>query len=121
MDESVTVRTKNQLQVAYDAGMSEIVAEGELAKRLWVGRKVRHVGRWALMALGIALAATPFTGGLSLTLAAPIAAITGVEIAVIVAVSFVGLALLIAILKEYEIVCVCLDPQEPRLKLKKSA
>ena len=124
MDESVTVRTKEQLQAAYDAGKAEIVVEGELATHIRIGRKVGRAGRWALTALGVALAATRFTGrsfpsplsthsvasttaglaGRQARRGAAIAAITGLEIAVIVAVSFVGLSLLIAILKEYEYV-----------------
>ena len=122
MDESITVRTKEQLQAAYDAGKAEIVVEGGLATRLRVGSKVRHAGRWALTVLGVA---TRFTGrvasttanlsGMSKGSASGIAAITGLEIALIIAVSFVGLSLLIAVLKDYEYV----EVSEEKVILKK--
>lgn len=49
------------------------------------------------------LAAIPFTrGGLSVVAAAPVAALTVLEIAAIIAAASVGLALLIAVFKDYE-------------------
>ena len=103
MNEPLTVRTKEQLAAAVDAGTAEIVVEGELAKRIKDGEKVREVGKWTLMVLGAAVAALPFTGGVSLAVAAPIAALTGLNIAVILAVVFVGLALLLAVYKGYDV------------------
>lgn len=44
----------------------------------------------------------PFTGGISAVGLVPIAAMTGLEIAAIIAAASLGLALIIAIFKEYE-------------------
>lgn len=44
----------------------------------------------------------PLTGGLSMFAAAPVAALTGLEIAAIIAAASVGLALIIALFKDYE-------------------
>lgn len=67
--------------------------------------------------LGARVAAMPVTRGLSLVPAAPVAAMTGAEIATIVAVSFIGLALVIEVYKEYEEIEFSKEP--PRLKLRK--
>lgn len=103
MTTTVTVSTKEQLEVAVDAHMDEIVVEGELAKRIKDGQKLRTAGKLTLVLLGTAVAALPFTGGISLAAAAPIAALTGLNAAAIVAAVFVGLALLLAVYKEYDI------------------
>lgn len=96
------VTTKEELSSAKDAGYENVVIVGKLADQVKRGKKVAFVGSVVLGILTVALAAIPFTGGVSLVAAAPIAALTGLEIATIIAVSAVGLALLIAVFKDYE-------------------
>lgn len=81
---------------------------------------MRDVGKWTLMVLGAAVAALPFTGGVSLAVAAPIAAVTGLEVAIILAVFAVGLTLLRAVDEGYDKIEVELgSPIRLRLILKK--
>ena len=121
MNEPVVVRTKEELAAEVEAGTEEIVVEGELAKRIKDGRKLGKVGRWRLTVLAAAVAALPFTGGLSGVVAVPVAAATGLGTVVILAVIFVGLTLLLAVYRGYD---VTIDfpngiPPRPRIKLKK--
>jgi hypothetical protein len=96
------VTTKEDLSSAKDAGYEEIVIVGELADQVKRGKKIALAGAVVLGILTVTLAATPFTGGLSMFAAAPIAVMTGTEVTAIIAVSMVGLSLLVAIFKDYE-------------------
>ena len=119
MSEGATVHTKQELNEAMKLGVQEIVVEGELAKHLKNGKRVRTIGAGTLAVLGAAIGALPFTGGISLAVAVPIAALTGLEIALIIAVVFVGLALLIALWKKYEEISFGYVDGELRLVLRK--
>lgn len=99
---SVTVTTKGELESAKESGVEEIIVSGSLASDLKKAKKIAFAGAATLGVLGVALAAIPFTGGLSAFAAAPVAALTGLEIAAIIAAVSVGLALVIAVFKDYE-------------------
>ena len=99
---SVTVTTKSELESAKASGAGEIIVSGSLASDLKKAKKIALAGAVTLAALGAALAAMPFTGGLSALAAAPIATLTGLEIAAIIAATSVGLSLVIAVFKDYE-------------------
>lgn len=100
------VTTKQELEAAKERGDEEIIVNGELADKLKKAKRITTVGTGALSVLvasmGVATVAAPATGGLSFFAAAPAAALTGIEIAAIIAASAVGLALLIAVFKDYE-------------------
>jgi len=100
------VTTKQELEVAKERGDAEIIVEGELADKLKKAKKVTMVGAGTLVlltaAIGAATVAAPVTGGVSYIMAAPIAAISGLDVAAIILASAVGLALLIALFKDYE-------------------
>jgi NADH:ubiquinone oxidoreductase subunit K len=98
----VTVRTKDELATARKSGVEQIVVQGELADKVKRGKKIAFASSITLAALGAALVATPMTGGLSFFAAAPVAALTGLEIAAIIAAASIGLALIIALFKDYE-------------------
>lgn len=98
----VTVTTKEELDTARKSGVAEIVVRGALADKLKRGKKIALAGSITIAALAAALAATPMTGGLSFLAAAPVAALTGFEIAAIIAAASIGLALIIALFKDYE-------------------
>lgn len=111
METSVTVTSKEELEKAINDKCHEIIVKGELAEKVHRGKVVTTLGPLALIALGVAIAAIPFTGGTSLIAfsaahgAAALtgaAAFTGMEIATIAAVCFIGLAVLIALFKDYE-------------------
>lgn len=107
---SIIVKTRDELKKAIDSKCFEIVAVGDLAKKLKKSQCITKLSKTALktltVALGAGVLATPLTGGASLAVAgvslAPIAALTGVEIAAIVAASFLGVALIIAVFRDYE-------------------
>lgn len=115
----MVVTTKTELERAQKRGDSEIIIEGELAEKVRNGRKITTIGTITLIALTGAIAAIPFTGGMSAAAFAPVAALTGLEIALIVAIVFVGLGLLMAIWKEYEEVEFSQNPLRLRLRRKK--
>ena len=92
-----------------------ITIEGELATKVTRAKTVAKASGVSLALLTAALAATPFTGGISALAAAPVAAMSGFEIAAIIAAASIGLALIIAIYKDYEVIEVGKD----KLKLKR--
>ncbi|WP_350260774.1 hypothetical protein AAF463_11435 [Pantoea sp. BJ2] len=98
----VLVRTKSELDAARKNKSSMIIIEGELAKKVKKSKKIAYAGVGTLGVIGVAIAAVPVTGGMSMFAAAPVAALTGFEIAAILAACFVGLGLLVALFKDYE-------------------
>ena len=101
-----TVSTREELRAAKEAGAREIIVTGELAEKLRKAKKVAFLGKIAMAALvatlGAATLTAPVTGGLSYFAAAPVATLTGMEIAAIIAASSLGIALVIAVFKDYE-------------------
>lgn len=100
---TIKVTTKHELEKAKDAGYEEIQIIGELADQMHRSKKIAYASTGVLAVLGVALAAAPFTGGGSVVAAvAPVATITGLDIAAIIVASAVGLTLLLAVFKDYE-------------------
>ncbi|MGL6150606.1 MAG: hypothetical protein ACRC1N_05310 [Aeromonas sobria] len=99
---SIEVRTKDELIRAKDRGEKEIIVIGKLADDLKRSKKLAYIGGGTLVALTAALAATPFTGGMSMFAVAPIAALTGMEISAIIIAASIGLTLIIAVFKGYD-------------------
>lgn len=112
---SITVTTKEELKSAKDNGYENIIVQGTLANDLKKAKKIALAGSVTIGVLGAALAAIPFTGGLSIAAAVPIATLTGLEIAAIIIASSLGLALIIALFKDYEEISF----EEKKLVLKK--
>jgi len=116
---SETVTTREQLEAAKNNGVDEILVTGELADKLKKAQKISTMGKTGLAILtgilGAAAITAPTTMGLSLFVAAPAAAITGVGVAAIIAASALGIALVIAIFKDYEEI----DYSQGYLKLRK--
>lgn len=100
------VTTKDELKVAKERGDMEIVVTGEFADKLKTSKKITKLNAGALAIISVAIAAAtvtaPVTGGMSFFAAAPVAALTGTEIAAIIIASSIGLTMLIAIFKDYE-------------------
>ena len=98
----VNVSTKEELKSAMDLGAPEITIVGSLANDLHRTKRVAKLGAAALAAIAaLGVAAVP-TGGLSMFAMAPVAALTGMEISAIILALSVGVALILAIFKEYE-------------------
>jgi len=115
----VIVRNRQELDVAMKSKSELITIEGDLAKKLQKAKKISKLSKAGLAiltaTLGVAAVTAPVTGGISLLAAAPVAAITGVEIAAIIAASALGIALVLAIFKEYDEV----SYNDGKLKLKR--
>lgn len=104
--DQVIVRTKAELESAQKNKAKIIRIEGELANKVRKGKTVAKATPLALAAIsvvvGASLTATPITGGLSIVGIAPVAAFTGFEIAAIIAAASIGIALIVAVFKDYE-------------------
>lgn len=103
----VVVTTKDELEKAVKDGLDKIVVRGELAQKVKATKELQAKGKVAMGAiiatLTAAFALTPVTGGLSMAAAAPIAATTGLSIAVIMAVFFLGITLVMLVTNGYHI------------------
>jgi NADH:ubiquinone oxidoreductase subunit K len=98
----ITVTTKEQLEAAKNQKYEQIIVQGALADTLKKSKAIAVASGSILGVLAALLAALPFTGGVSALGVVPIAALTGFEIAAIIAAIAVGLALIIAVFKEYD-------------------
>lgn len=103
----VVVTTKDELEKAVKDGLDKIVVKGELAQKVKATKELQAKGKVAMGAiiatLTAAFALAPATGGLSMAAAAPIAATTGLSIAVIMAVFFLGITLVMLVTNGYHI------------------
>lgn len=103
MSNSVEVRTKEELEAAVKNKVEKIVVKGDLAEKIHKAEAIKKVSKPALVVLGAALAATPFTGGVSGAVGVVgLTATTGMGIAAITAVAFLGLALILSITNGYD-------------------
>ena len=98
----ITVTTKEELQTAQKLNSKEIIVIGKLANDLKKSKKVMKLGKVGIIALAGVIGLAPFTGGVSLGVAATAAALTGLEISAIIIASSIGLSLLLAVHKGYE-------------------
>lgn len=100
------VTTQQELEAAKERGDEQIIIEGELANKLKQSKKITMVGAGTLAlltaAVGAATVTAPVSGGLSYLMAAPIAAMSGLDVAAIILASAIGLTLVIAVFKNYE-------------------
>ncbi len=100
---STEVRTKEELERAVSSKAPKILVKGELAEKIKKAEKIKNVSKPVLVVLGAALAATPFTGGISGAVGVVgLTATTGMSIAAITAVAFLGLALILTITNGYD-------------------
>lgn len=97
-----TVTSKEELKAAIEDKVSRITVKGDLAGKLNSAFKLKTASKWAIGLLGASLAASPFTAGISMAGALPIAALTGIEVAVVLAVAVVGIVLVLSVLRNYD-------------------
>ena len=104
MQDEVIVRKKEELESAVNAKTKRIIVKGDLAEKLNTAVKIKKYSKLTIAILATSLAGIPFTGGLSAVAFAPVAALTGLEIGLILAVFFIGLSLVLLIAKDYKTV-----------------
>lgn len=98
----MTVSTKEELRRAYKAKVDTIVVVGELAEMM---KKVEPLGKVKPITYGglSLLAGVKAMGGpLSSVAVASIAALTGLEIGIIIIATSIGLSFVISVFKDYE-------------------
>lgn len=99
----IEVRTKEDLEKAIESKAEKIIVKGELAEKIHKAEAIKSLSKPALVALGAAIVATPFTGGISGAVGvAAITATTGMSIVAITAVAFLGIALILSITNDYD-------------------
>lgn len=124
-----TVTTKEELKKAKEDKVDEIVVTGKLAKDLANAQKITKLGKVAMGALTACIAAVaaatvmaPETGGASLLAVAATlgttAATTGLNVSAILLICSLGLTVIMAIFKEYDVITLKLGP-DVVIKLKK--
>lgn len=99
---SMRVSTRAELEAAKNAKLAEILVVGKLADDLKKSKKIATLGVVGIAALGAAVGLAPVTGGLSGLGSVGVAAMAGVDIAVIITAAAIGIALIVAVFKDYE-------------------
>lgn len=97
-----TIHTKEQLEQAIAGGATEVVIEGELAIHIHNSRRFPSLSSAAIAALGAAIASIPFTAGISIAAVSAAAALSGIEIALIIATVVLGIGFLRTIWSQWD-------------------
>ena len=117
---NIVVRTKEDLKLAIDRGYEEIIVEGNLVSELKKTKCVATASAPAIAALTAAFGLLPVSGGLSTIAIAPFVALTGLDISVIILALSIGLAVIMAVYKDYEVIEIE-TPDGTKIRLKKHA
>lgn len=102
--ETIRVSNKEELDDAFDRGYQTIRVVGRLAGQIYKTRKLAQLSPLALGSLAASVGAAPPTGGVSLVGVIPPTIGTGLSFGAIILAASIGLSLLIALYKNYEIV-----------------
>ncbi len=97
------VSTKSEFKNAVNKKESVIEAFGSLASDINRSYKIAMYSKKTLIVLTALIGLTPFTGGISMFAAAPIAALTGIEISAIILISSIGISLIMAVSNGYDV------------------
>lgn len=110
----VVVTTKDELEKAVKDGIDTIIVQGKLANNVKRIKSIKRKSKITLLTLGV-IAATipasailaPASGGVSIPIAyftaTSTAALTGTEIALILAIALLGMSLILQILDNYDL------------------
>lgn len=106
----ITVSKKEELEEAKNKGYEKIIIKGELADKLHKTKKITTLSKTSLAliigVIGAGVALTPFSGGTSLAIsgitATGVGITTGVGATAIILAASLGIALILAIYKDYE-------------------
>lgn len=98
----VTVRSKDELEKAQNSKAEIIIIEEELANEIKKTKAVTKVSGVVIATMIATFATIPLTGGGSVLVVSSLAALSGLDIAVIIAAASIGIALIIAVFRDYE-------------------
>ena len=101
MSDVHVVRVREELKSAVESKAEKIIIKGDLAEKVNKSLELRTVSKVTIALLTIALVAIPVVPAF-VPFAVSIAALTGVEIALITVVVALGITLVLAICKDYE-------------------
>lgn len=108
---TTTVSTKDELELAINNKVSKIICTGDIAEKVNKSYNIKTLSTFMLPILVASIAAIPFTAGLSTIALAPIAATTGLEAVIILAIIFLGYTLVKQIIETYNKVSAKINPQ----------
>lgn len=111
MQTIITVSTKEELELAIKNKVSTILCTGDIAEKINRSYKMKTLSKFTLPVLAAAIAEIPFTAGMSTTAIIPVATLSGLEIAAIVAIIFLGYTLVKQIIDKYDKVSVKTNPE----------
>ncbi len=111
MQTITTVSTKEELELAIKNKVSTILCTGDIAEKINRSYKMKTLSKFTLPVLAAAIAEIPFTAGMSTTAIIPVATLSGLEIAAIVAIIFLGYTLVKQIIDKYDKVSVKTNPE----------
>lgn len=112
-----TVSTKEELELAIKNKVSTILCTGDIAEKVNRSYKMKTVSKFTLPVLAAAIAGIPFTAGMSTTAIIPVATLSGLEIAAIVAIIYLGFTLVKQIISEYDKVSFKRNPKTGKIEV----
>ena len=102
----VVVTTKDELEKAVKDGVDTIIVQGKLVDNIKRIKSLRNKSKIMLWTLGAIATSIP-TGGVSIPIAylaaTSTAALTGTEIALILAIALLGMSLILQIMDKYDV------------------
>ncbi|MGM7432617.1 hypothetical protein ABRZ22_25970 [Bacillus pacificus] len=112
-----TVSTKEELELAIKNKVSTILCTGDIAEKVNRSYKMKTVSKFTLPVLAAAIAGIPLTAGMSTTAIIPVATLSGLEIAAIAAIIYLGFTLVKQIISEYDKVSFKRNPKTGEIKI----
>ncbi|WP_270364746.1 hypothetical protein [Bacillus paranthracis] len=104
-----TVSTKDELELAINNKAATILCTGDIAEKVNRSYKMKTVSKFVLPVLAAFIVGIPFTSGLSAASAVTIAGLSGLELAAVMAIVFLGYSLVEQIINKYDKVYVNTD------------
>ncbi|KAA0796731.1 hypothetical protein DN398_25380 [Bacillus sp. JAS102] len=117
MQTITTVSNKEELELAIKNKVSTILCTGDIAEKVNRSYKMKTVSKFTLPILAAAIAGIPFTVGMSTTAIIPVATLSGLEIAAIAAIIYLGFTLVKQIISEYDKVSFKRNPKTGKIEI----
>lgn len=118
MNTITTVSTKDELELAIKNKVATILCTGDIAEKVNKSYKMKTVSKFVLPVLAASIVGLPFTGGLSAASAFTIVGLSGLELAVVMAIVFLGYSLVEQIINKYDKVYVNTDLPNGKVEVK---
>jgi hypothetical protein len=113
-----TVATKDELELAINNKAATILCTVDIAEKVNRSYKMKTVSKFVLSVLAASIVGIPFTSGLSAASAFTIAGLSGLELAAVMAIVYLGFSLVEQIINKYDKVAVSTDLPNGKVKVK---